>query len=162
MRWFGSRRDTIASRLMVPIVVGGVLITLLGAAYLVMESRRTIENQARHSAESISYQITQDRKQYLSQMESGSLDPTFLHTVGMSVEGKGLYRVEMLGIWPLESAHSPRDEFETKAIQQMLADPAAVATRIHTVHGQPSLSYMRVENAGIQMCVDCHASSTTE
>ena len=158
----GSRRDTIASRLMVPIVVGGVLITLLGATYLVTESRRTIEKQALQSAESISYQIAQDRKQYLSQMESGSLDPTFLHTVGMSVDGKGLYRVNLLGIWPLESAHNPRDEFETKAIQKMLADPAAVATRTHTVQGEPSLSYMRVENASLQMCVDCHASSTTE
>ena len=97
----------------------------------------------------------------MTQMEAGSLDPTFLHTVGMSVDGKGLYSVNLLGLWPLNRAHAPRDEFEARAMQHMLADPAAVATRTHTVHGQPWLSYMRVENAPLQMCVDCHAGSTT-
>jgi methyl-accepting chemotaxis protein len=161
MSWLGSRRDTLASRLMVPIVVGGVLVTLLGATYLIVESQHTIENQARKSAESISYQIAQDRKQYLSQMESGSLDPTFLHTVGMSVDGKGLYKVNLLGIWPVDSTHAARDAFESKALGTMLADTNAVATRIHKVEGQPTLTYMRVENAGLQTCVDCHEGSVT-
>ena len=57
MRWFGTRRDTLASRLMVPVVILGTLITVLGAVYLVTQSRRTIEKQALQSAESIAYQI---------------------------------------------------------------------------------------------------------
>lgn len=31
-----------------------------------------------------------------------------------------------------------------------------MATRIHESDGQPVLSYMRVENASLQTCVDCH------
>jgi methyl-accepting chemotaxis protein len=72
------------------------------------------------------------------------------------VDGEGLYRVKLLGIWPVDSAHGTRDEFEIKAMQQMLANPKSVAKRIHKVDGQPTLSYLRVENASLQTCVDCH------
>ncbi len=156
MQWFGTRRDTLASRLVFPVVVVGVVFTLVGSLYLVTESRRTIEKQARQSAESIAYQIGQDRKQYLTQIAEDNLDPELLHSIGMSVDGKGLYRVNLLGIWPADSSHSPRDEFEVKAIERMLSDPSAVASRVHDVHGQPTLTYMRVENATLQSCVDCH------
>ncbi len=156
MRWFGSRRDTLASRLVFPVVVVGVVFTLVGTVYLVTESRRTIEKQARQSAESIAYQIGQDRKQYLTQIAEDDLDPKLLHSIGMSVDGEGLYRVNLIGIWPADSSHAPRDAFEVKAIHQMLADPKAVATRVHDVHGQATLSYMRVEKASLQSCVDCH------
>ena len=156
MRLFGSRRDTLASRLVVPIVVGGALFTLLGAAYLVTESRRTIEKQALQSAESIAYQIGQDRHQYLTHVSEDDLDPKLLHSIGMSVDGEGLYRVQLLGIWPADSSHAPRDEFEVASIRKMLAEPAAVASRVHAVSGQPTLSYMRVEKATLQSCVDCH------
>lgn len=43
MRWSGKRRDTLASRLVVPVVVVGALITVLGAAYLIVDSQRTID-----------------------------------------------------------------------------------------------------------------------
>ncbi len=156
MRWFGSQRDTLASRLVFPVVVLGALITVLGAVYLVTDSQRTIEKQARQSAESIAFQIGQDRNQYLTHVAEEDLDQELLHSMGMSVEGKGLYRVKLLGIWPVDSAHSPSGEFENGAIAKMIADPKAVPTRIHDVNGQPTLSYMRVETASLQTCVDCH------
>ena len=165
MRLFGQQRDTLASRLVVPIVVGGVLFTLLGATYLVSESRRTIEKQARQSAESIAYQIGQDRHQYLTHIAEENLDPKLLHSIGMSVDGEGLYRVQLLGIWPVDSSHAPRDAFEKESIRKMIADPAAVGSRVHVVNGQPTLSYMRVERATLQSCVDCHemeASGTSK
>jgi methyl-accepting chemotaxis protein len=156
------RRDTIAARLMVPVVIGGVLITLLGATYLISESRRTIENQALESAKSISYQVAQDRKQYIAEMESADLDPTFLHTIGMSVDGKGLYHVNLLGLWPQNPIHNPRDEFEAKAMARMLEDPSTEVSRVHEVKGESYLTYMRVEKAQVQICVDCHGSNVTE
>ncbi|MBK7368178.1 MAG: DUF3365 domain-containing protein [Candidatus Eisenbacteria bacterium] len=156
MRWSGSRRDTLASRLVFPVVVLGALITVLGAVYLVADSQRTIEKQALQSAESIAYQIGQDRTQYLTHINEDDLNQDLLHSIGMSVDGEGLYRVKLLGIWPVDSAHGTRDEFEIKAMEQMLTNPKAVAKRIHKVEGQPTLSYMRVENATLQSCVDCH------
>ena len=156
MRWSGNRRDTLASRLVFPVVVLGALITVLGAVYLVADSQRTIEKQALQSAESISYQIGQDRTQYLTHINEDDLNQDLLHSIGMSVDGEGLYRVKLLGIWPVDSTHSPRDEFEVQAIQQMITDPKSVAKRIHKVDGQPTLSYMRVEKAALQTCVDCH------
>ncbi len=151
-------RDSISTRLMVPVVIGGALITLLGAAYLMIESRRTIESQARQSARSIAYQIAQDREQYSRQMESAGLDPMFIHEIGMSVNGQGLYGVSALGLWPLNPEHKPRDEFETRALERLLADPRSEPSRVHVVKGEPTLSYVRAENAVVQMCVDCHAS----
>ncbi|MFN8586854.1 MAG: methyl-accepting chemotaxis protein [Candidatus Eisenbacteria bacterium] len=134
----------------------GTLITVLGAVYLVTQSRRTIEKQALQSAESIAYQIGQDRTQYLTHINEDDLDQDLLHSIGMSVDGEGLYRVNLIGIWPVDSAHSPRDAFEVEAVGRILKDPKAVATRIHKVQGQPTLTYMRAENSTLQACVDCH------
>jgi methyl-accepting chemotaxis protein len=155
-------RDTLASRLMVPVVIGGVLTTLLGAGYLITQSRRSIESQALQSARAIAYQVAQDRQQYSKQMESAGLDPMFIHEIGMSVNGQGLYRVNLLGMWPINPEHKARDEFETKALAQLLAKPNSEASRIHVVKGEPTLAYVRAENAAIQMCVDCHVSQLGE
>ncbi len=162
MLWFGSRRDTLASRLVFPVVVVGLLFTVLGTVYLVTESRHSIEKQARQSAASIAYQIGQDRNEYLTHIAEEDLDQKLLHSIGMSVDGKGLYRVHLLGIWSVDSTHNPRDEFETKAIDRMLKDPTVVASRVHDVNGEPTLSYMRVESASLQTCVDCHEMEASD
>jgi methyl-accepting chemotaxis protein len=151
--------DSIAVRLIVPIVGGLAALTVIGALYLNHQSARTIHDQTVQSARSIAFQIGQDREQYTRKMEAEGLDPMYLHEIGTNVNGKGLYQVKLLGMWPIDSSHAARDDFERQAMERLLADPNAEPVRMHRIDGAPFLTFVRAEMATSQTCVDCHVSS---
>ncbi len=158
---FGSRSttDTLASRMMAPVVLCGLLVTLLGAVYLVLESRRSIESQAGQSARAIAHQVGQDRQKYIRRMTTEGADPTFLHEIGMSESGQGLYHVNLLGLWPINPQHAARDTFEARTLRGFLANTLADSSRVHAVNGEPTFTYMRPEIAVSSLCVDCHSGN---
>jgi hypothetical protein len=156
MRVIDTVRGSLVAKLLLPVCAGLALAGVAGATYLYLQSSRAIEVQARQTARAVASQIAQDRSHYVKEMEAKGLDPMFLHEIGTQVNRQGLYRVDLLGLWPINPKRGARDELERSAMQTLLADPTRELTVARVVGGEPVLTLVRGELAAHETCIQCH------
>ncbi|PWB43507.1 MAG: hypothetical protein C3F12_12650 [Candidatus Methylomirabilota bacterium] len=168
----------ISAKILVPFGAVVVLLCVGGAFYIYSQAMQAVESQARQTAQAIALQVAEDRAYYNSQVvaklrkdglevkpgdaqnrdEKGwiPLPATFVNEVTARVNEKGLYKVDLLSLWPINKAKGPRNEFERKSLEQLVKDPKTQPVEIRWVDGVPSLHFFVPDVVSAQACAECH------
>ncbi|MGB4780925.1 methyl-accepting chemotaxis protein [Candidatus Methylomirabilis sp.] len=168
----------IGSKILIPFGIVTALLCVSGAYYLYTQAMRTIESQARQTAQAIAVQIAEDRAYYTKHVvgklrkdgfevkpgtaqnrdEKGwiPLPATFVQEVTAKINEKGLFKADLLSLWPINKVKGPRNEFERRFLEHLVKDPKANPTEIRWVDGAPSLYFFTADVVVAQPCADCH------
>lgn len=168
----------ISAKILVPFGVVVIMLCIGGAYYIYSQAMRAVESQARQTAQAIAVQVSEDRAYYNTQVvaklkkdgfevkpgvarnrdEKGwiPLPATFVNEVTAKVNEKGLYKIDLLSLWPINKAKGPRSEFERKSLDQLVKDPKAHPVEVRWVDGAPSLQFFVPDVVSAQACADCH------
>ncbi len=168
----------IGTKILVPFGVVVVLLCAGGAYYIYSQAVQAVESQARQTAEAIALQVAQDRIYYNTQVvaklkkdgfevkpgtaqnrdEKGwiPLPATFVNEVTAKINEKGLFKVDLLSLWPINKTKGPRNEFERTSLEHLAKDQKVKPAEIQWVDGAPWLHFFVPDVVTAQACADCH------
>jgi methyl-accepting chemotaxis protein len=168
----------ISTKILAPFGVVVVMLCAGGAYYIYSQAVQAVESQARQTAQAIALQVAEDRMYYNSQVvaklkkdgfeikpgtvqgrdEKGwiPLPATFVNEVTARINEKGLYRVDLLSLWPINKAKGPRNEFERTSLEHVAKDLKARPMEIRWTDGVPSLYLFVADVVTAAACADCH------
>jgi hypothetical protein len=72
------------------------------------------------------------------------------------VADKGVFRYALISSWAINKANFPKNDFEKKGLETVVADPSKPYTDTITVNGKKYFAALYADKAVAPACVTCH------
>ncbi len=170
---------SLTKKILIPFIAGGFLITGLVSYFLIVNQKENVELAGLKTTETIANQIKTLRTFYTNEVlqrakdagikanhnyenESGTLPlpATFTHALGDQIKKDfpgTVVRLYSMYPFPHRAADQKYDEFEERAIEQLIDTPTEPVYELVEYEGRLSMRYVSADVMG-ESCVACHNS----